>query len=239
MRSDLLSAWGPKLRPWKKRNYVPRDKKNRNTGPVLAGGTLGGMGRVSHQLFSSQTKFPASELEPPKLFSIHNRSTALKSVKYMLRVRVCMLQSVVTRSLALCPCLDAPNKGQLKNPTAWLGLTGQQAGGGGSLVKCWLTFRVKNVAVVTDTMILTAQPCRHLHCVGPVGEMGYFNKKVAFRPDSWCFVTVDWLLDHLQEQWWLVAAARRSKAAPCFRRAFVGCCGSFPWVQYDWKVPLD
>eukprot|EP00667_Euglena_gracilis_P022723 EG_transcript_25404 len=40
----------------------------------------------------------------------------------------------------------------------------------------------------------------HLHCVGPVGEMGYFNKKVAFRPDSWCFVTVDWLLDHLQEQ---------------------------------------
>eukprot|EP00668_Euglena_longa_P003696 GGOE01004338.1.p1 GENE.GGOE01004338.1~~GGOE01004338.1.p1 ORF type:complete len:185 (-),score=29.68 GGOE01004338.1:448-1002(-) len=39
----------------------------------------------------------------------------------------------------------------------------------------------------------------HLHCVGPVSEMGYFNKKVAFRPDSWCFVTVEWLLDHLQE----------------------------------------
>eukprot|EP00669_Euglena_mutabilis_P009389 TRINITY_DN4300_c0_g2_i1.p1 TRINITY_DN4300_c0_g2~~TRINITY_DN4300_c0_g2_i1.p1 ORF type:complete len:193 (+),score=56.25 TRINITY_DN4300_c0_g2_i1:72-650(+) len=38
----------------------------------------------------------------------------------------------------------------------------------------------------------------HMHCVGPVSEMGYFNKKVSFRPDSWCFVTIDWILARLQ-----------------------------------------
>jgi diadenosine tetraphosphate (Ap4A) HIT family hydrolase len=39
----------------------------------------------------------------------------------------------------------------------------------------------------------------HMHCLAPVSEMGYFNKKVTFRPDSWCFVTVEWLLDHLND----------------------------------------
>jgi len=31
----------------------------------------------------------------------------------------------------------------------------------------------------------------HLHCIAPASTMGYFSRAVAFRPDSFCFVTID------------------------------------------------
>eukprot|EP00992_Anisonema_acinus_P005366 TRINITY_DN1797_c0_g1_i1.p1 TRINITY_DN1797_c0_g1~~TRINITY_DN1797_c0_g1_i1.p1 ORF type:complete len:153 (-),score=45.06 TRINITY_DN1797_c0_g1_i1:100-558(-) len=37
----------------------------------------------------------------------------------------------------------------------------------------------------------------HMHVLSPVEDMGYFNKKVAFRPDSWAFVTSEWLVSQL------------------------------------------
>eukprot|EP00667_Euglena_gracilis_P008908 EG_transcript_9033 len=37
----------------------------------------------------------------------------------------------------------------------------------------------------------------HLHCIAPASQMGYFNRNVAFRPDSFCFVSMDRMLARL------------------------------------------
>jgi diadenosine tetraphosphate (Ap4A) HIT family hydrolase len=38
----------------------------------------------------------------------------------------------------------------------------------------------------------------HMHCLAPVSNMGFFNKMVHYRPDSWAFVTSEWLINHLE-----------------------------------------
>jgi hypothetical protein len=36
----------------------------------------------------------------------------------------------------------------------------------------------------------------HLHVISPMTDMG-FMARLIFRPNSWWFVTAEWLLDHL------------------------------------------
>lgn len=38
----------------------------------------------------------------------------------------------------------------------------------------------------------------HLHVISPVSEMSFFNRHIVYRPNSFVFVTHDWLLNRLK-----------------------------------------
>ena len=38
----------------------------------------------------------------------------------------------------------------------------------------------------------------HLHCISATSEMGFFNRNVVFKPNSFMFATSDWAIDYLK-----------------------------------------